>query len=95
MEQEAGKKEKLLEAAAPTILQEIIRELFKHLAPDPAKLIKAMLPTGIEVPIPSIPGIAREELADKAAKILVTGVPRQQALEAVKAIKKILEEYGL
>ncbi len=93
---EEGKgRDKLLEAAAPTILQEILRELFKNLAPDPSKLLKALLPGNVQVPIPPIPGLARDEFADKAAKILVTGVPRDQALKAIKAVKKVLEEYGV
>ena len=86
------KNQKLLEAAAPRILAEILKNILKTLSPDPKKLLESVMPVKIPVQLPATP---LEQFVDRFVDVLLGGVEPRKALEAVESVKRVLEEYGL
>ncbi len=83
-------KKKLTEMEAPSVLAEIIRVIITNAAVDPVSIIKQYVP----VPMPSLPSPpGKEEFADVIARAIVTGMPREKALEILKEIKNELKDY--
>jgi len=86
------KEQKLLEAAAPRILAEVLKNILKTISPDPRKLLESMVPVKMPVQLPTTP---LEQFVDRFVDVLVSGVEPRKALEAIESVKRVLEEYGL
>ncbi len=83
-------KKKLTELEAPSVLAEIVKVIIVNSAVDPLSIIKKYIP----VPLPSLPSpVNKEQFADTIARAIVTGIPREKALEIVKEIKNQLKDY--
>jgi len=82
-------KKKLTEMEAPSVLAEIVKVIITNSAIDPLSIIKKYVP----VPLPSPPG--KEQFADMIARAIVTGIPREKALEIIKEIKNQLKDYKI
>jgi len=86
------KNQKLLEAAAPRILADMLKSIMKALSPDPKKLLESIIPVKMPVQLPAVP---LEQFVDRFVNTLLGGVEPKKALEAIESVKKVLEEYGL
>ena len=85
-------KKKLTEMEAPSVLAEIVKVIITNSAIDPLSIIKKYIP----VPLPSLPSLPdKEQFADIIARAIVTGIPREKALEIIKEIKNQLKDYKI
>lgn len=84
--------QKLLEAAAPRILADMLKGIMKALSPDPKELLESIMPVKVPVQLPTTP---LEQFVDRFVNTLLSGVEPKRALEAIESVKKVLEEYGL
>jgi len=85
-------KKKLTEMEAPSVLAEIVKVIITNSAVDPLSIIRKYVPT----PLPSPPSpLSKEQFADIIARAIVTGIPREKALEIIKEIKNQLKDYKI
>ena len=85
-------KKKLTEMEGPSVLAEIVKVIITNSAIDPLSIIKKYVP----VPLPSLPSPpGKEQFADIIARAIVTGIPREKALEIIKEIKNQLKDYKI
>ncbi len=85
-------KKKLTEMEAPSVLAEIVKVIITNSAIDPLSIIKKYVP----IPLPSLPSPpGKEQFADAIARAIVTGMPREKALEIIKEIKNQLKDYKI
>ena len=85
-------KKKLTEMEAPSVLAEIVKVIIINSAMDPLSIIKQYVP----IPLPTPPSpINKEQFADTIARAIVTGIPREKALEIIKEIKNQLKDYKI
>jgi len=85
-------KKKLTEMEAPLVLAEIVKVIITNSTIDPLSVIKKYVP----VPLPSLPSpLSREQFADVIARAIITGMPKDKALEIVKEIKNQLKDYKI
>ena len=85
-------KKKLTEMEAPSVLAEIVKVVITNSALDPLSIIKKYVP----VPLPSPPSpLNKEQFADAIARAIVSGIPREKALEIIKEIKNQLKDYKI
>ncbi|RLG86626.1 MAG: hypothetical protein DRO39_02665 [Thermoprotei archaeon] len=85
-------KKKLTEMEAPSVLAEIVKVIIANSAIDPLAIIKKYVP----VPLPTPPSpLSKEQFADVIARAIVTGIPREKALEIIREIKNQLKDYKI
>jgi hypothetical protein len=85
-------KRKLTELEAPAVLAEIVKVIINNVSVDPISIIRQYVPIPLP-PLPQLPG--KERFSEILAKAIVTGIPRDKALEILKEIKEQLEEYKI
>ncbi len=83
-------KKKLTEIEAPSVLAEIVKVIIANSTVDPLSIIKEYIP----IPLPQLPSTpGRDQFAEMLARAIVTGIPREKALEIIKEIKNQLKDY--
>lgn len=83
-------KRKLTELEAPSVLAEIVKVIIDNSALDPLSIIRQLIP----IPLPSLPQPpGKEYFSDIIARAIVTGIPREKALEIIREIKNQLKDY--